>query len=70
MKRHSGKSSASFPTTLWTVVLHAVVPTPMPLTQLCQAYWYPLYSFVRRRGYSSHDAEDLTQAFFAQLSIV
>lgn len=37
------------------------------LTQLCQTYWYPLYSFVRHRGYALHDAQDLTQAFFAQL---
>ena len=30
-------------------------------------YWLPLYSYVRRRGYSPHDAEDLTQGFFARL---
>jgi RNA polymerase sigma factor (sigma-70 family) len=63
--------SQNFPTTLWTVVLHAGRDEPArvraALAQLCQAYWYPLYSFVRRRGYSPHDAEDLTQAFFAQL---
>jgi RNA polymerase sigma factor (sigma-70 family) len=63
--------SKNFPTTLWSVVLHAGRNEPSQvraaLAQLCQAYWYPLYSFVRRRGYSPHDAEDLTQAFFAQL---
>ncbi|MBG88836.1 MAG: RNA polymerase subunit sigma-24 [Verrucomicrobiales bacterium] len=37
------------------------------LTQLCQRYWYPLYAYVRRRGQSPHDAQDLTQAFFARL---
>lgn len=37
------------------------------LERLCQTYWYPLYAYVRRRGYSEHDAEDLTQAFFAHL---
>ncbi len=37
------------------------------LATLCQTYWYPLYAYVRRRGYSAHDAQDLTQAFFAQL---
>jgi RNA polymerase sigma factor (sigma-70 family) len=37
------------------------------LTQLCQTYWAPLYSFVRNRGYSMHDAQDLTQNFFAFL---
>jgi RNA polymerase sigma-70 factor (ECF subfamily) len=37
------------------------------LEQLCRAYWYPLYAFVRRRGVGPHEAEDLTQAFFAHL---
>jgi RNA polymerase sigma factor (sigma-70 family) len=67
----SSFQSKNFPTTLWTVVLHAGRDAPAraqaALAQLCQAYWYPLYSFVRRRGHSPHDAEDLTQAFFAQL---
>lgn len=37
------------------------------LASLCQTYWYPLYAYVRRRGYSQADAEDLTQGFFARL---
>jgi RNA polymerase sigma-70 factor (ECF subfamily) len=37
------------------------------LAKLCRAYWWPLYVFVRRQGYSPHDAQDLTQAFFARL---
>jgi RNA polymerase sigma-70 factor (ECF subfamily) len=37
------------------------------LTRLCQTYWYPLYAYIRRRGYSTHDAQDLTQALFAHL---
>jgi RNA polymerase sigma-70 factor (ECF subfamily) len=37
------------------------------LAQLCQTYWYPLYAYVRRRGNSPEDAEDLTQGFFARL---
>jgi RNA polymerase sigma-70 factor (ECF subfamily) len=37
------------------------------LAKLCQTYWYPLYAYVRRRGYSPQDAEDLTQEFFARL---
>ncbi len=35
------------------------------LEELCRIYWYPLYAFVRRHGYSKQDAEDLTQGFFA-----
>jgi RNA polymerase sigma-70 factor (ECF subfamily) len=37
------------------------------LAQLCQIYWGPLYTFVRSRGYATHDAQDLTQSFFAYL---
>lgn len=40
---------------------------PVALEQLCQTYWYPIYVFVRRRGYSPEDAKDLTQAFFLRL---
>jgi RNA polymerase sigma-70 factor (ECF subfamily) len=34
---------------------------------LCAAYWPPIYSFLRRKGYRPHDAEDLTQQFFARI---
>ncbi|HKQ40520.1 MAG TPA: ECF-type sigma factor [Verrucomicrobiae bacterium] len=37
------------------------------MTQLCSTYWYPLYAFVRRKGYDAHTAQDLTQEFFARL---
>jgi RNA polymerase sigma-70 factor (ECF subfamily) len=37
------------------------------LAELCSAYWFPLYAFVRRQGRSPHDAQDLTQEFFARL---
>ena len=67
----SSSQAKDFPTTLWTVVLHAgrdeAALAQAALEQLCQRYWYPLYSFIRRRAYSPYDAEDLTQAFFAQL---
>ena len=59
-----------FTTTHWSVVLRAArTNTPLAvdaLEQLCRAYWYPLYAFVRRYGYSPEDAQDLTQGFFAR----
>jgi RNA polymerase sigma factor (sigma-70 family) len=59
-----------FPTTHWTVVLTAAQEETTEgaeaLELLCRGYWYPLYAFVRRQGYSSYDAQDLTQAFFAR----
>lgn len=36
------------------------------LSRLCEMYWYPLYKYVRRRGYSPEDAKDLTQEFFVR----
>lgn len=60
-----------FVTTRWSVVLAAgrndTTRSHEALARLCQNYWYPLYAYVRRRGYSSHDAQDLTQEFFARL---
>ncbi len=60
-----------FATTHWSVVLAAgQQDTPQSaaaLEQLCRTYWYPLYVYVRRRGYGPEDAEDLTQQFFAVL---
>jgi len=59
-----------FATTHWTVVVAAgSQPAPQAdqaLAELCRTYWYPLYAYVRRRGYSKQDAEDLTQGFFAR----
>ncbi len=64
-------SDAWFLTTHWTVVLaagrHDTARAETALAQLCQTYWYPLYAYVRRRGRSPHDAQDLTQEFFARL---
>jgi RNA polymerase sigma-70 factor (ECF subfamily) len=60
-----------FATTHWSVVLAAGQrDTPQSagaLEQLCRTYWYPLYAYVRRRGYGPEDAQDLTQEFFARL---
>src|SRR6266478_5441650 len=62
---------AVFATTHWSVVVQAgEVESPQTseaLAQLCNTYWYPLYVYVRRKGYAAHDAQDLTQEFFARL---
>jgi RNA polymerase sigma factor (sigma-70 family) len=61
-----------FPLTRWSLVLR-VGDTGDPATaaaalaELCRMYWRPVYSFLRHRGNTSHDAEDLTQGFFAML---
>jgi RNA polymerase sigma-70 factor (ECF subfamily) len=60
-----------FVTTHWSVVLRAAGNDPAgaqaALERLCKTYWYPLYAYVRRRGQSVEDAQDLTQAFFARV---
>jgi RNA polymerase sigma-70 factor (ECF subfamily) len=58
-----------FPHTRWSLVSRAKKgeDTGQALSELCEQYWYPLYAFVRRKGYGKADAEDLTQGFFSQL---
>ena len=60
-----------FPATHWSVVLAAragdEADSLRALETLCRAYWYPLYAWLRRQGHSPHDAQDLTQGFFARL---
>src|SRR5258705_13882853 len=59
-----------FATTRWTVVLSAgrksSPQSDRALGDLCQIYWYPLYAYVRHKGESKEDAEDLVQGFFAR----
>jgi RNA polymerase sigma-70 factor (ECF subfamily) len=59
-----------FATTHWSVVLTASSPAVpearQALEELCRAYWYPLYAYVRRRGHDAHQAQDLTQEFFTR----
>jgi RNA polymerase sigma factor (sigma-70 family) len=62
-----------FPSTHWSMVFAAGRSEAEPqtaeaaLAELCQVYWAPLYGFVRSRGHTVHDAQDLTQSFFAYL---
>jgi RNA polymerase sigma-70 factor (ECF subfamily) len=56
-----------FATTRWTMVRAAGASADDALESLCTAYWFPLYAYVRRHGFSKEDSEDLTQAFFAKL---
>jgi len=67
----SALGGVQFANTHWSVVLLAG-QSASPLCQealesLCRSYWYPLYAFLRRQGYPSADAKDLTQEFFAKL---
>jgi RNA polymerase sigma factor (sigma-70 family) len=65
------EGAAGFRSTNWTLVLKAAQSQapggPAALAELCRLYWYPLYAFVRHRGYRPDDAQDLTQGFFLHL---
>jgi len=66
------EGGASFQTTHWTLVLRARCEDPTEATRealsnLCEAYWPPLYAFLRHRGRAPSDAQDLVQGFFAHL---
>jgi RNA polymerase sigma factor (sigma-70 family) len=60
-----------FRTTHWSMVLRAgdsqSPDSARALERLCRTYWYPLYAFVRRKGHSHEEAQDLTQGFFEKL---
>jgi len=67
-RAHTGP--IAFTTTNWSVVLEAQGQSPAAqeaLEKLCRTYWRPVYSFVRREGVRTEEAEDLTQSFFALL---
>jgi RNA polymerase sigma-70 factor (ECF subfamily) len=70
---NASSQSGLFPSTHWSAVLAAGKSqadseiAQAALTELCQTYWAPLYSFVRSRGSTVPDAQDLTQSFFAYL---
>src|ERR1700751_1357128 len=62
---------SDFPTTRWTLVVSAGAPDRKEarpaLVSLCEGYWYPLYAYLRRRGYLADQAQDLTQEFFIRV---
>lgn len=70
MSQVDGPLPARFPTTQWSRVISAGDPdAPLAkesLAELCNAYWYPLYAYIRRRGHDPEQAKDLTQDFFAR----
>jgi RNA polymerase sigma-70 factor (ECF subfamily) len=67
---HARLPPRRFATTRWSVVLAAGTADARSadaLASLCETYWHPVYSFIRRQGYSADDGADLTQAFFARV---
>ena len=64
----SPRPAEAFATTHWSMVMRAgdsqSPEAASAMERLCRTYWYPLYVFVRRRGYSHEDGSDLTQGFF------
>ncbi|QEG43460.1 RNA polymerase sigma factor [Roseimaritima ulvae] len=60
-----------FESTRWSIVADARRGTPArsraALEELCRAYWYPIYSFVRRKGLPPESARDITQSFFVRV---
>jgi RNA polymerase sigma factor (sigma-70 family) len=71
LKQTQAAPQSLFVTTRWSVVLAAQdkssPESAVALETLCRAYWYPLYAYVRGSGRSPHDAQDLTQEYFARL---
>src|SRR5271157_1737445 len=68
---HTLPGPSQFPTTRWTLVIAAGDPhrreARSALISLCENYWYPLYAYLRRRGYPTDQAQDLTREFFMRL---
>src|SRR5262252_301698 len=68
---HTLPGGSQFPTTRWTLVVAAGAPqrkeAQSAMVSLCENYWYPLYAYLRRRGYPADEAQDLTQEFFIRV---
>ncbi len=64
-------SQVAFPSTRWSLVQRVQkggeAEAAQALNDLCRHYWYPIYAFSRRNGFSRHDAEDITQEFFQRI---
>ncbi len=66
----SSQSPGAFVTTQWTRVLQACGDSPeskAALSDLCAAYYAPVFAFIRRNAVNEDAARDLTQEFFARL---
>ena len=65
------EGQSPFPTTSWTLIQKvqrgSARDAARALEEICSQYWYPIYAYARRFGFSAHDAEDVTQAFFHNL---
>jgi DNA-directed RNA polymerase specialized sigma24 family protein len=71
-RSEAAPAGSLFPNTRWTRVSRlradpSSADGQRALADLCQAYWYPLYAFARRKGQGMEDAQDLTQGFFAKI---
>lgn len=70
-RESTASPAADFAHTHWSVVLTAgrsdTTQAHVALEKLCRTYWPPIYAFIRRQGNNPHDAQDLTQEFFARL---
>ena len=71
MTSHTLTAQHEFPTTSWTLVAAAGDSRREDcrdaLARLCEHYWYPVYAYIRRRGYTEEEAQDLTQDFFVRI---
>src|SRR4030042_159666 len=70
-KYSTPSGAGQFATTHWSIIMaasdSASAQHETALDALCQTYWFPLYAYLRRHGYDSHQAEDYPQGFFAGL---
>ena len=69
--RGSHEAGERFEETAWSVVIATGATTPVraqtAMGELCRTYWRPIYAYLRRTGYDTNDAQDLTQSFFQHL---